>query len=145
MSKWLGQVLCRSPSSTATVTLKLQQIMPAVQTMFADTFLAGKKIMAVNISKLYPNRHDPDGRGSTYECARKYWRASKKRAESMNYVLAVSDGVIVAVYRPVRWMESKVMPGRLEFEGEKVREGDLVGMDVSSMFAGRSNPVKYIE
>lgn len=42
-------------------------------------------------------------------------------------------------------MESKVMPGRLEFEGEKVREGDLVGMDVSSMFAGRSNPVKYIE
>ena len=37
----------------------------------------------------------------------------------MNYVLAVSDGVIVAVYRPVRWMESKVMPGRLEFEGEK--------------------------
>jgi hypothetical protein len=26
--------------------------MPAVQTMFADTFLAGKKIMAVNISKL---------------------------------------------------------------------------------------------
>ena len=119
--------------------------MPAVQTMFADTFLAGKKIMAVNISKLYPNRHDPDGRGSTYECARKYWRASKKRAESMNYVLAVSDGVIVAVYRPVRWMESKVMPGRLEFEGEKVREGDLVGMDVSSMFTGRSNPVKYIE
>lgn len=69
----------------------------------------------------------------------------RKRAESMNYVLAVSDGVIVAVYRPVRWMESKVMPGRLEFEGEKVREGDLVGMDVSSMFAGRSNPVKYIE
>lgn len=118
--------------------------MPAVQTLFTDTILDGKNLMAVNISKTYPNRHDPDGRGSTYECARKYWRVSKKRVESINYVLAVSDGIIVAVYKPVRWVESKVAPGRFEFEGEKVREGDFVGKDVTSLFAGRSNPVKYL-
>ena len=94
--------------------------MPAVQTLFTDTILDGKNLMAVNISKTYPNRHDPDGRGSTYECARKYWRVSKKR------------------------VESKVAPGRFEFEGEKVREGDFVGKDVTSLFAGRSNPVKYL-
>lgn len=118
--------------------------MPAIQTMFKDTFLEGKKIMAVNITKSYPKRHDSEGRGSTYECARKYWKVSKKKAESIQYVVAVSDGVIVAIYRPVKWNESKDMPGRLEFEGEKVREGQLVGMDVTSIFAGHSNPVKYI-
>ena len=37
-----------------------------------------------------------------------------------------------------------VAPGRFEFEGEKVREGDFVGKDVTSLFAGRSNPVKYL-
>ena len=118
--------------------------MPAIQTLFTNTILDGKKIMAVNISKTYPTRHDQDGRGSTYECARKYWRVSKKRAESINYVLAVSEGVIVAVYKPVRWVESKVAPRRFEFEGEKVREGDFVGKDVTNLFAGRSNPVKYL-
>lgn len=117
--------------------------MPAVQTLFTNTILDGKNLMAVNISKTYPRRHEPDGKGSTYECARGNWRVSKKRVESIDYVLAVSEGIIVGVYRPVRWVESKVAPGRFEFEGEKVREGDFVGKDVTSLFAGRSNPVKY--
>lgn len=118
--------------------------MPAVQTLFTNTILDGKNLMAVNISKTYPRRHEPDGKGSTYECARGNWRVSKKRVESIDYVLAVSEGIIVGVYRPVRWVESKVAPGRFEFEGEKVREGNFVGRDVTSLFAGRSNPVKYL-
>lgn len=119
--------------------------MPATQTIFKDTVLFGKKVMAVNISKTYPNRHDSNGRGSTYECARKFWKVSLKRAESVDFVLAISDGKPVAVYRPVRWVASSVEPGKYEFEGEKVRENPLAGVNAESVFAGRSNPIRYFD
>lgn len=118
--------------------------MPATQSIFKDTVLFGKKVMAVNISKTYPTRHEPDGRGSTYECSRKFWKVSLKRAESVDFVLAISDGKPVAVYRPVRWGASS-QPGKYEFEGEKVRENPLAGVNAESVFAGRSNPVRYFD
>ncbi len=119
--------------------------MPATQAIFKDTVLFGKKVLAVNISKTYPFRHDADGRGSTYECARKFWKVSLKRAESVDYVLAISEGKAVALYRPVRWIPSAGEPGKYEFEGEKVRENPMAGVNVESVFAGRSNPVKYFD
>lgn len=118
--------------------------MPATQSIFKDTVLFGKKVMAVNISKTYSTRHEPDGRGSTYECSRKFWKVSLKRAESVDFVLAISDGKPVAVYRPVRWVASS-QPGKYEFEGEKVRENPLAGVNAESVFAGRSNPVRYFD
>ena len=84
--------------------------MPANHPIFQGTFLFGKKLLAVNISKNYQERHAPDGRGSTYECARKYWRLSKKRAEDVDYVIAVADGRVVGIYRPKSWSASKEVP-----------------------------------
>lgn len=119
--------------------------MPANHPIFQGTFLFGKKLLAVNISKNYQERHAPDGRGSTYECARKYWRLSKKRAEGVDYVIAVADGRVVGIYRPKNWSASKEVPGKFEFEGEKIRENPIAAADALWVFAGRSNPVRYMD
>lgn len=119
--------------------------MPANHPIFQGTFLFGKKLLAVNISKNYKERHAPDGRGSTYECARKYWRLSKKRAEDVDYVIAVADGRVVGIYRPKSWSASKEVPGKFEFEGEKIRENPVAVADALWVFAGRSNPVRYMD
>lgn len=93
--------------------------MPANHPIFQGTFLFGKKLLAVNISKNYQERHAPDGRGSTYECARKYWRLSKKRAEGVDYVIAVADGRVVGIYRPKSWSASKEVPGNSNLKAKK--------------------------
>lgn len=51
--------------------------------------------------------------------ARENIALSKKRAEDVDYVIAVADGRVVGIYRPKNWSASKEVPGKFEFEGRK--------------------------
>lgn len=57
-----------------------------------------------------------EGRG-LYDAARKHWRLSRDRANSTSYLLAVHRGIIGGVYKG-RWVKSREVSGRVEFEGK---------------------------
>lgn len=85
-------------------------------------------------------------RHSRYECTRKFWRMSIKRAEQVELCLAVLDGKVVKVYHPYQWnvVEEGEHKGRIMFEGEEERESDLLGLDLSKNFHRRQNPICYL-
>ena len=56
----------------------------------------------ININKL-EERFD---RRAIYNLVRYCWRISKTRAEQAEYVLAVVRGLVVGVFKPVRWVRA---------------------------------------
>lgn len=60
-------------------------------------------------------------RENLYEMTRKYWVMKLERATKATHVLAIVDGIVVAVYIPQKWYHSKVIgkEHRLEFEGKE--------------------------
>lgn len=101
-----------------------------------------EKIICFNITK---SLRDWD-RGSIYECTRKYWRMSRKKAEQADYCLGVSNGKVLAVYRPIAWfvVEDGEYKGRLMFEGKSLDDSPFIGQDYSNVFSHTQNPVRYI-
>ena len=82
-----------------------------------------------------------------YEKARKYWKLNVNKAQSADYVLAVYEGVVRAVFKPQRWYEVKeprLFSGtRYAFDGVEVFDSPYLNMDVSEYIKGQS-PVRYI-
>ncbi len=102
-----------------------------------------RKIAAFNISTSY---HEWKERENIYECTRKFWRMSLKRAERVELCLAVLDGKVVKVFCPYRWkvVEEGELKGRILFEGQEEQDSDLLGLDLSKKFYRRQNPVCYL-
>jgi len=95
---------------------------------------------------------------SPYECARFAWKLNPDRARRVDYVIAVSSGIIVGVFKPVEWLPatSENFPTRGDAEG---RWG-FIGTDAVDEIAaaimhkripnslrkkGAANPIQYIE
>lgn len=57
-------------------------------------------IMIIKINQLYHRGMDKD---VLYDTVRGVWKASLKRAQTMDYVFGVYDSLIVAVYKPSEW------------------------------------------
>ncbi len=76
------------------------------------------RIICINICQTYLSGE----RENVYECTRKWWRLNGQRAEKANIVLAIYQGIVVAVFKPRIWYETKyhLYPGRWEFEGEQI-------------------------
>lgn len=98
-------------------------------------------IVCVNISKTF----DANEREDNYDRARRYWRINVNRARNANLVLAVVHGIVVDVFEPTLWYESKTYVGRFEFEGKPVENSPYKGKCVWNVVNPKSqSPILYI-
>lgn len=109
--------------------------------IFRDyVYFEDKKILCLNVSRTHLLRERP----SLYDCTRKYWRLNGNRAKNAEFVFAISQGVIVGVFKPAHWFPSKDYVGRWEFEGEQIINSPYILMNISHLLGKRQNPVTYI-
>ena len=83
-------------------------------------------------------------RENLYEMTRKYWKARIEKASLATHVLAIEEGLVVAVFIPQEWMHSKEREGRIEFVGKEDPQSDYIGKCVVTYYGYSANPVKYI-
>ena len=85
-------------------------------------------------------------RENLYEMTRKYWKARLEKASLATHVLAIQEGVVVAVYHPVEWKytEDAAHEGRIEFVGTEIHNSEYIGKCVQSYYSFSANPIKYI-
>lgn len=108
------------------------------------------KLICININKTY-NRPDVDQfgvRDNIYEATRKYWKLNGRRAKNADYVLATYQGIVRAVFKPIRWIESEKAfetGKRWEFEGEEILRSKYLNKSVKHLInKGNQNPILYI-
>ena len=114
------------------------------------TVFGKDRLMAVKLNRTYQpkgNVEEVYKRENMYEKARKYWKVNLAKAQSADYVLAVYEGIVRAVFKPYNWYEvkePKLFAGtRYAFEGEEVLNSPYLNKDVSKYVQGQS-PVRYI-
>ena len=64
-------------------------------------------IMMLKINQLYNENMTAQ---ELYDAVRGVWRASLRRAQEVEYVFGIYDGLIVAVYTPTKWYVCKEAP-----------------------------------
>ena len=108
------------------------------------------KVIMINVNKSKLER-------KPYEAVRYAWKLNVEKAQKAEYVLAVTNGMVVGVYKPLKWMATTManfpgigedIPGRYGFEGEEAPKEikDLyIGHRVPSSFKkkGAANPIRY--
>jgi hypothetical protein len=114
-----------------------------------DADLSQHKIIMINVN-------DAEQR-NLYSATRYAWRMSREKAEQADYVLAVSKGLIRAVFKPTKWLDATVSnfpefnldrPGRIGFEGE-FAPPEIIKMYLRKKVPdeyrkrGAANPIKY--
>lgn len=78
------------------------------------------KVMTINIRLTFDlHMEDPAG---IYEATRKSWKVSKTRAEKVEYVFGEHEGVILAIFKPIKWEHEKGNLERWMFEGYEITE-----------------------
>ncbi|MDN2581397.1 hypothetical protein [Aquibium sp. ELW1220] len=92
-----------------------------------------------------------------YEGCRGVWRMSRSRAERAELVMPVTEGVVVGVFVPERWIDATVadfpahitedLPGRIGFDGhpaDKAIRDLYIGKRLpADLETGTQNPVRY--
>lgn len=95
-------------------------------------------------------------RSSLYEAVRYAWRISVVKARSAEYVLAVSQGIVIGVFKPETWLPatpenfpalSSVIPGRWGFTGQAAPD-EIQRLYLRTRLPKRArgsvNPVRYL-
>lgn len=67
-------------------------------------------IMVIKVNQWYEENMDPD---ALYSVIRGIWKASKKRAQKVEYAFGVYQSRIVAVYKPTEWFVCKEAQDKL--------------------------------
>lgn len=108
------------------------------------------RLLCININKTY-NRPGADvygKRDNIYEATRKYWRLNGNRARQADFVLATYQGIVRAVFKPIRWFisEKQFETGeRWEFEGTEIFDSPYLNTSVKDYIKkGNQNPILYI-
>ena len=70
-------------------------------------------IMVIKVNQRYEENMDPD---ALYSVVRGIWKASKRRAQKVEYAFGVYQSRIVAVYRPTEWFVCKEAQDKLPRE-----------------------------
>ena len=108
------------------------------------------KVIMINVNKSKLER-------KPYEAVRYAWKLNVVKAQKAEYVLAVTNGMVVGVYKPLKWMATTManfpgigedFPDRYGFEGEEAPKEikDLyIDHRVPSSFKkkGAANPIRY--
>lgn len=108
------------------------------------------KVIMINVNQSKTER-------SLYDATRVAWRISKKKAEEAEYVLAVSNDLIIGVFKPNKWLRTTKdnfsiitidVPDRFGFIGEEASP-DIKGVYLHKRIPdsyrkkGAANPIKY--
>ena len=117
-----------------------------------DADLSDHSYLAITINKCFD-----EAESSVYDCVRYAWRLNPDRAKKVDYVLAVSFGLIVGVYVVDEWMAAtpenfpytELLEGRWGFIGNEAPAEvleKLLDKKVPNSFRkkGVANPVQYI-
>lgn len=75
------------------------------------------KVLVIKINQLYRRGIDED---VLYDSVRGVWRASLKRAQTVDYVFGVYNSLIVAVYKPTKWYVCK------DDNGKRPRQDEII-------------------
>ncbi|MBN2659129.1 MAG: hypothetical protein JXR86_18895 [Spirochaetales bacterium] len=108
------------------------------------------KVLMITINRLASER-------GIYDATRFSWKISKNKVKEVEYVLGVIQGMIVGVFKPIKWMDATVenfpefhedAPGRIAFVGEDAEDYILQQymrkrVPDSYRKRGAANPVKY--
>ncbi len=108
------------------------------------------KVVMITINKSIVER-------DIYNATRYAWRMSMKKAQRVEYVLAVKQGLIVGVFKPTEWLEATIenfpmfglnREGRIGFCGENAPDsvrGLYLGKRIPDKYRkrGAANPIKY--
>ena len=118
----------------------------------AEPFDAREPLILLSLGQSYRSGVD------SYEAARFAWKLDGDRAGRFGLVLAHSRGLVVAAFRPERWIPATsenfpgrdTHPGRWGFVGRPAEPETVdyyVGRRVPDRFRhrGASNPVRYCE
>jgi hypothetical protein len=96
----------------------------------------GDRLFCVKVGKVQ--------RENLYEMSRKYWKAKLERAEKATHLLAISEGIVIAVYIPTAWRVVKERDNRIECDAVEDLHSEYIGKCVDSYYGFSANPVKYI-
>ena len=109
------------------------------------------RVIMINVNKSKVER-------SLYDATRCAWKLNVEKAQKADYVLAVTNGIVIGVFKPLKWMVTTAsnfpniligdFPNRFGFEGEEApREIKAIYMNhrVPSSFRkkGAANPIRY--
>jgi Uncharacterized protein conserved in bacteria len=61
-------------------------------------------IMTIKINSQYRSDMKPE---EIYEATRKWWVAKKDKAERVDYVLSVNNGIVRGVFKPIEWYKAE--------------------------------------
>jgi hypothetical protein len=99
------------------------------------------KLLIVKLNLTFTDNHR-----TIYEKARGSWLLAEQNAKKADYVLAVYNGVVRAVFKPKSWHHEQSVKGkrlRWTFDGEEVKDSPYLYTNVSKYANGR-NPVAYL-
>lgn len=124
-----------------------------VVNLSAQDMITEEPVMIIKIERLWAQLLDKHGLSTSipepaiYQATRRAWRINLKRAKKIRYVLAVSRGIVRAVFEPDRWMPIN-NSDRKQFFG-KVAPNEVadqfLGKSVAHhMSAGSQNPIRYL-
>ncbi|WP_051650401.1 hypothetical protein [Selenomonas sp. AB3002] len=113
-------------------------------------------VVLVKINELYEPDFAPF---EIYEAARGYWEMDIKRAKSVDYVLAVCNGIVLEAYKPTEWlpagttwrtikMENENLTNRVEFVGNVAPQevhDKYCGKSVVELFGKYPGSFKYVD
>ncbi|MBF4696081.1 LEM-3-like GIY-YIG domain-containing protein [Fusibacter ferrireducens] len=108
------------------------------------------RVLMITINKSITERE-------IYEASRYAWKLSKTKAKRAEYVVAVKQGLIVGVFKPIKWLEANTenfpgtaidRPGRYGFVGEPAEEKIqllYLRKRIPDKYRkkGSANPIKY--
>lgn len=112
-------------------------------------FSGNDHLLIVKLNRTYENKYSDKiyQRENIYEKIRKYWRLNPIRAKKADFVLAVFQGVVRAVYKPMSWFpiqDATLFTGtRYAFDGIEIKDSKYLNKDISKYIGGMS-PIRYI-
>jgi len=95
------------------------------------------KCIIIKIKQWSVDRYDGSFSDAIFAATRSAWKLSMKKAKKADYVLAVMNGVVRAVYSDMEWKPHKERDGRLEFDGNEASES------ITSKYIGKRIPPEY--
>ena len=114
-------------------------------------------IILIRINRIYNNEMTAY---ELYDATRGYWRLNKEKAQKAKYALAVYYGMVLEVYKVVKWLpamstmmlnrkeDAEQINGRYEFIGTVAEEAvrrKYKDKSVANIFSkGDQNPIRYV-
>jgi hypothetical protein len=101
-------------------------------------------MIVINLKKSWSNGMTQE---ELYEVGRKYWILNYARTRREKYILFVADNIVRGVMKINRVLKSNEVPGRVEFEGVMLQDGDPIFDEYNnqpSPIRSFRNPVNYL-